>query len=162
MVVKIVNLVLARIDDRLIHGQVATAWVRVTGANKIIIVDDMVAQDMFISKVLRMAAPPRIKVEILDIKSAIAALINYTESQDKVLLLAKTPMTMLELIQGGVEIKELNIGGMGAGPGRKQVYKNISASQDEKEVLRKIIELGTDVHIKIVPDDDKINIKNYL
>lgn len=159
---ELANLVLVRIDDRLIHGQVATAWVKVTRANKIIIVDDAVAQDFFIVKVLKMAAPQGIKVEVSDINTAIEVLKKSEESTDKIMILAKTPKTIYEMMLAGIEIKELNIGGMGAGPGRKQVYKNISASPEEKEVLKKIVDLGTDVFIRIVPDDNRIAIKNYI
>ena len=51
------EIVLVRIDDRLIHGQVMTAWVKETGANQIIIVDDEVSKDLFMSEVMKASAP---------------------------------------------------------------------------------------------------------
>lgn len=156
------NIVLARIDDRLIHGQVMTAWVKYTQANRIIIVDDGVAQDPFMEKVLRMAAPPGIKVEVYDTQSAVAVLKGEGYPGENVIVLAKYPRTIYTLMEGGVGIKELNVGGMGASPGRKSLYRNISVSQEEREVFKKILSKGVTILIRIVPDDKGVEIKKFL
>ncbi|MDK2878777.1 MAG: sorbose system component [Thermoanaerobacteraceae bacterium] len=155
------NIVLTRIDDRLIHGQVMAGWVKYTQANRIIIADDGVAQDPFMEKVLKMAAPPGIKVEVYNIEKAINILKGDGQPGEKVIVLVKYPKAVYALLEGGVEIKELNIGGIGAGPGRKQLYRNISLSLDEKDVLNKIVSMGVKVYIKIVPDDKKIEVKKF-
>ncbi|AYO31323.1 PTS mannose/fructose/sorbose transporter subunit IIB [Biomaibacter acetigenes] len=156
------NIVLTRIDDRLIHGQVMTAWVKYTQANRIIIVDDNVAQDPFMEKVLKMAAPPGIKVEVYDTQKAVAVLKGEGSPGEKVIVLAKHPKTIYALMEGGVGIKELNVGGMGAGAGRKLLYKNISASQEEREVFKNILSKGVAILIRIVPDDKGVEIKKFL
>lgn len=155
------NIAFIRIDDRLIHGQVITAWVKVTKANKIMIVDDLVATDPFISKVLKMAAPPGISVGVYGVESAINYILNDDEKED-LLILAKGPHSILGLIRGGVQIKEVNLGGMGAGAGRKKLYKNISTTHEEKKMFKEIIDLGTDVFIRIVPDDKSINLSEII
>ncbi|NLZ52423.1 MAG: PTS sugar transporter subunit IIB [Thermoanaerobacteraceae bacterium] len=156
------NIVLTRIDDRLIHGQVMTAWVKYTQANRIIIVDDGVAQDPFMEKVIKMAAPPGIKVEVYDVAKAIDVVKKDGNKDEKVIILVKYPKVVNALMEGGVEIKKLNVGGMGAGPGRKPLYKNISASPEEKEIFKKIIDLGVHVSLQIIPDDKEVELKKVL
>jgi D-glucosaminate-specific PTS system IIB component len=149
------NVVLTRIDDRLIHGQVITAWSKITKANRIIVVDDEVAEDSFMVKVLKMAAPSSIKVEVFTIADAAVAL-ETEDTGEKVIILVKTPKTVLGLVKAGVSIKELNLGGMGATQGRKQLYRNISISAEEKEMFKELLTLGVDVFLQIVPDANKM------
>ncbi|AIF49872.1 PTS sugar transporter subunit IIB [Pelosinus sp. UFO1] len=149
------NIVLTRIDDRLIHGQVITAWSKITKANRIIVVDDEVAEDSFMVKVLKMAAPSSIKVEIFTIADAAVAL-GGEDIGEKVIILVKTPKTVLGLVKAGVSIKELNLGGMGATQGRKQLYRNISISTEEKEIFKELLTLGVNVFVQIVPDATKM------
>jgi len=156
------NIVLTRIDDRLIHGQVMTAWVKYTQANRIIIVDDAVSQDPFMEKVLKMAAPPGIKVEVYNIEKAVEVLKKEGQEGEKIIVLVKYPGTVYALIESGIEIKELNVGGMGAAPGRKSIYKNISVSAEEREIFKKILSSGTKISIRIVPDDKEVDIKKFL
>ncbi|HLR35674.1 MAG TPA: PTS sugar transporter subunit IIB [Tissierellales bacterium] len=155
------NIVFTRVDDRLIHGQVITAWSKVTSANRILVVDDEVASDPFMAKVLKIAAPSTVKVDVHGIEEAVKLLKGEDEG-DKIMVLVKYPDTVLSLIDNGIQIKELNVGGMGAKPGRKSLYKNISVSQDEKLIFRKLIERNVNVFIQIVPDAKKIEIQKYL
>lgn len=155
------NIVLTRIDDRLIHGQVATAWSKITNATKIIVVDDAVAEDSFMQMVLKSAAPNSLKVEIFGVNDAVKAL-NKDDDGEKVIVLVKTPVTVLKLVETGVEIKSLNLGGMGARQGRKQLYKNISVSDEEKQAFKKLMEQGVKVFMQIVPDAKQISLDKLL
>lgn len=156
------NIVLTRIDDRLIHGQVMTAWVKSTLGNRIIIVDDSVASDSFMQKILKMAAPPGIKVEVYGVDDAAKVLTAEPSNNERVIILVKYPKTIESLIEKGVEIKELNVGGMAAGAGRKKFYRNISASDEEKEIFKKLLGKGVDIKIQIVPDDKSIELSKLL
>lgn len=149
------HIVLTRIDDRLIHGQVITAWAKITKADRIIVVDDEVAEDSFMVKVLKMAAPSSIKVEIYNTQDAAIALTGE-DTGERVIILAKTPKTVLGLIKAGVNITDLNLGGMGATQGRKQLYRNISISAEEKAIFKELLTLGVDVFVQIVPDANKM------
>jgi PTS system mannose-specific IIB component len=155
------NIVLTRIDDRLIHGQVITAWSKVTDANRIVIVDDEVAEEAFLVKVLKTAAPSNIKVDVFGINEASEVLKGESQGE-KLVILVKTPSVVISLINAGVDIKSLNVGGMGAGVGRKKFYKNISVSQEEKEEFKGLVELGVNVSIQIVPDAKQIDVKKLL
>lgn len=157
------SVVLYRIDDRLIHGQIMTAWSKSTKTNKIFIIDNLVAQDQFMQKVLTMAAPRDIKVEIHTLESGLDALKNQKDIiNDKILVLVKTPQVIEFLVTNGVPIKFLNVGGMGAGPNRKSIYKNISASQEEIATLKKIHDMGVEIEFRIVPDDKSVLINKIL
>lgn len=156
-----VNIVLMRIDDRLIHGQVITAWSKITSANRIVVVDEEVASDPFMVKVLKIAAPSTVKVSVYGIDEAIEYL-KGEDKGDRVIVLVKSPDTVLKLVEKGLPIKELNLGGMGALPGRKSFYKNISVSEEEKSVFKKLINHGVNVFIQIVPDAKKMDIQKYL
>ena len=155
------NIVLTRIDDRLIHGQVITAWSKITDANRIIIVDDEVAQEAFLVKVLKTAAPSTIKVDVFGVNEASEVLKGESQGE-KLIILVKTPSVVLSLVKAGVDIKALNVGGMGAGVGRKKFYKNISVSQEEKEEFKELVNLDVNVFIQIVPDAKQIDVQKLL
>jgi len=156
------NIVLTRIDDRLIHGQVMTAWVKYTSGNRIIIVDDAVAGDPFMEKVLKMAAPKGISVDVYNTDEGAEALKQEANPKERVIVLVKYPKTIKFLFEKGVSFKEINVGGMAAGPGRKKFYKNISASPEEKEIFKDLSEKGVEINIQIVPDDRPISVKKLL
>lgn len=155
------EIVLARIDDRLIHGQVMTAWLQFTGGNHIVIVDDATAGDEFTKSIMSMAVPSGIKLSILGIDDGAALLANVPDGH-KIIVLAKEPQTYLSLIEKGVKFGEIIIGGMGARKDRKTFHKNISASEEEKEAFRKIV--GNDVKMKIhvIPDQGSQAIEGLL
>lgn len=155
------NIVLTRIDDRLIHGQVITAWSKITAATRIVVVDDGVAKDPFMAKVLKIAAPSTVKVEVYSIKEA-AEVLKGEDTGEKVIVLVKYPVTVLELVKLELGIKELNVGGMGASKGRKSFYKNISVSQEEKDIFKGLIDKGLDISIQIVPDAKKIDVAKLI
>lgn len=156
------NIVLTRIDDRLIHGQVMTAWVKSTQGNRIIIVDDAVAKDQFLQKVMRMAAPPGIKVEVHDVEKGAEVLKEDPKDSERVIVLVKYPHTIEKLVDKGVKIEEFIVGGMGAAPGRKKFYRNISVSEEEKDIFSRLINKGVKIDIRIVPDDKPIEISKML
>lgn len=156
-----VNVVLTRIDDRLIHGQVMTSWVHFTAANSIVIVDDKVAKDDFLKSILNGLIPSGINLNIFNVDDG-AKFLMGDDNGKNVIILVKTPGTVYRLLEEGVELKNLVIGGMGANRDRKKFYKNISASDEEKETIRKIIEKGVDVVIQIIPEDRAINVKKLL
>jgi len=155
------KIVLARVDDRLIHGQVMTAWLQYTEGNHIVIVDDATAKDDFLKSIMSMSVPQGIKLDVLSVADG-PSFLNGDHGNDKLLLLAKPPNTYRDLVEAGVGIKEVVIGGMGANPQRKKFYKNISASDDEKAIMQKLIDAGVNVKIQIVPSDGATDVKNLL
>lgn len=155
------KIVLARIDDRLIHGQVMTAWLQYTGGNHIVIVDEATAADEFTKSIISMAVPGGIDLSITGIKDG-AELIKNAPADDRIIILTKGPEAYLELLENGVEIEKIVIGGMGANKNRSKFYKNISASDEERETFKKIVEKGCEMNIHIIPDEKSVSVKGIL
>ena len=155
------NVTLLRIDDRLIHGQVMTAWTKVTQASRIVIVDDAVVRDEFMCKVMKMAAPTGMEVLILNLEDGMSTLLEEGDSQSTIVLM-KVPATALALKKAGIAMNRLNVGGMGAGPGRKKLFKNISASEEERGILQELDRMGVSVEFRIVPDDKGVPLSKVI
>ena len=157
------NIVLARIDDRLIHGQVMTAGVQYTGGNEIVIADDKVANDPFLSAVITGAVPKHLKAEAMTLEKAADYLKKEKDNEDKkFIVLAKGPEAYESLIEKGVDITELNLGGMGSKQERSKLYKNISASDSERELFKKIMAQNVHVYIQVVPNMEKVELEKAL
>lgn len=154
------RITLARVDDRLIHGQVMTSWLQYTGAKHILIIDDPTANDEFTKTIIGMAVPNGISLNVFTIAEATSYLLD--NDFEDLILLVKTPITFLQLIERGVAIKEIIVGGMGATADRKTFYKNISVSDNEKMVLKKMIENSVEVKIQVIPDQKSVSVKNLL
>jgi mannose/fructose/N-acetylgalactosamine-specific phosphotransferase system component IIB len=155
-----VSLRLVRIDDRLIHGQVVAGWLRALDAQRIVIVDDATAGDEFLREVLTLAAPQGVPVEVHDVASGAARCIELAGGPEPVIVLARSPRTVLALRQAGVPIDVVDLGGMGAGPGRRRLHRTISVSPAEIGELRQLEQLGTRVQIQIVADDRPIPLRS--
>jgi mannose/fructose/N-acetylgalactosamine-specific phosphotransferase system component IIB len=153
------SLRLIRIDDRLIHGQVVAGWLRALGAKRIVIVDDATAHDEFLREVLTLAAPEGVPVEVCGVEGGSARLIQLAATTEPVIALARSPRTVLALRRAGVPMEVVDLGGMGAGPGRKRLHKTISVSPDDLRDLRELEQLGTRVEIRIVADDRPIPLR---
>lgn len=131
-------------------------WLRALGAKRIVIVDDATARDEFLREVLTLAAPHGVPVEVHDVPAGAIRCIDLAASPEPVMVLARSPRTMLALRQAGVPIEVVDLGGMGAGPGRRRIHRTISVSPEELQQLRELERLGTRVEIQIVADDRPI------
>lgn len=156
------NIVLVRIDDRLIHGQVVTAWIKQTGGNKIVIVDDPLTKDVFMQRILKAAAPPDIKVEVFTTAGAAEFLKGDAESCEKVVVLAKTPFPLKKLMDEGIMFEKIILGGMGAKTERKKFNKNVSASPEEVLCMRNITQSGTKIYYQLVPMESPVDMERVL
>ncbi len=154
------NLALLRIDDRLIHGQVMTAWLKTIPAKEIMVIDDGVAKDDFMKTVITMSAPVGTHVSVNSIDQAIE---RFNKGLDEVTIaLVKTPMTIKKMIEAGIQFEAVNIGGLGMAPGRRILFKNISASQEERDALKEMIDAGINVKIQIIPAEKITDVYNLL
>lgn len=154
------NLVLTRIDDRLIHGQVMTAWIKNKGANQVVIIDDETANDEYMIEVLEMAIPEEIAIGIFTKEEGVQFFSQ--ELDEPTILLVKGPCALNYLVNHGIAIDEVDIGGMGARVDRKVLYKNISTSEEENEQFRQLIDKQVNVFIQVMPQDKQVNVMQYL
>lgn len=144
---------LARIDDRLIHGQVVTGWVSKYAIEQIIVIDDVVAGDPMQKSVLMMTAPPDIKVVIFDTEKFLEV-VKRTEIKRRTMLIFREPKTVLKILNGGIRLEELNIGGMRKIGGRSIcISKAVYFSEEEKHTVRNIMDRDIIINIQMVPQD---------
>ncbi|WP_058271042.1 PTS sugar transporter subunit IIB [Olsenella massiliensis] len=160
------NVVWSRVDDRLIHGEVVTAWTPSMNANCILIVDDGVAADTFNKRVIKSLAPAGVKVFVITVEKAAERLVAEGRPGERIIVLTKSPIAFAQLIDAGVPIRQVNLGGMGIRGNRRPFVKNVSASPEEVDAIERMREKGVRVFYQLVPEqgvtevDDAI-IKKY-
>lgn len=153
---------LARIDTRLLHGQVATAWTKTINPNRIIVVSDNVAYDALRKSMIEQAAPPGVKANVVPIEKMIQVAKDPRFGATKALLLFETPQDALKAIEGGVDIKELNVGSMAHSQGKAVCTKAIAMGKDDVETFEKLKALGVKFDVRKVPSDSPENFETIL
>jgi len=156
------GVVLVRIDDRLIHGQVVENWMKFQKINHVVVVNDFVASDRMQKTLFSMAVPDHAKISILTIAQTKEAILNGQFERDRAMLLLVSPQDVLNLINKGVRIKEVNVGGMHYSPDKKQILKAISVSKQDIQAFQELDKLGVRLEARMVPDDEKIDIMEII
>ena len=156
------NVVLARVDDRLIHGEVVTAWTPTMRANRIIIVDDEVSKDEFNVRVVKALAPAGTKVFVYDVEKAADRLMRPGKAGERLIVLAKTPITFDRLVKAGVPIKEVNLGGAGIRNKRQPFINNVALDPDEVLACESLQKQGCRVYYQLVPEQGVTEIDSAL
>ncbi len=148
-----IDFVLARIDTRLLHGQVATNWTKATHPNRIIVVSDSVSKDELRKKLIEQAAPPGVRAHVIPLDKLVQVYNDPRFGDTKALLLFETPQDALAVIEKGVEIPELNIGSMAHSVGKVQINNVLSLDQEDVEVYKKLRDLGVKFDVRKVSND---------
>jgi mannose/fructose/sorbose-specific phosphotransferase system IIB component len=156
------NIVLLRIDDRLIHGQVAVGWSRTLSAERIVVVNDAVAKDSTQKFLLQMAAPSGISVPFSTVEDAVQAIQEDRFGNQRLIVLARSPIDIYALIQGGLQVEKVNIGNVRYAEGKKKLTKEVSASEEELEAMCKMKEMGIRLEAQWLPDHKITLINDYL
>lgn len=157
------NIVLARVDDRLIHGEVVSVWTPSLQVNRIIIVDDEVAADEFNKRVIKALAPNGVKCNVYTTERG--ADILQRDSKDpveRVMILTKTPITYDRMADLGLKLKDINLGGMGLRGERTPFIKNVACSPDEITAIKNLMSKGTHVYYQLVPEQQVIEASEYV
>jgi len=152
------NIVLTRIDDRLLHGQVIVSWIPFLNIDEIVIVDDEYASDEFMASLIKEAAPDYIEVKVLSIEKS-AEYLNSGDAGTKLLLLSRYVENIEKLIELNVKIEKVNIGGLGSCEGRKKFVNAIHMSDAELDILKNIAGKGIAVEVQMLPRDRAIILK---
>ncbi|WP_155285805.1 mannose/fructose/sorbose PTS transporter subunit IIA [Lacticaseibacillus zhaodongensis] len=155
--------VLARIDSRLLHGQVATTWTKTTNPNRIIVVSDNVAKDNMRSTLIKEAAPAGVKAHVIPIDQMIKiAKDDKHFGGQRVMLLFETPEDAQRAIEGGVPLKEVNVGSMAHSVGKVQPNKVLAFDQTDIDSFKKMESEGITFDVRKVPADSKDNLDHIL
>lgn len=153
---------LARIDDRLIHGQVATVWSKQTAINRILVVSDEVAADPLRRFLLREAAPPGITVNVLTVEKMIQLFFSNLLANEKVMLLFTRPQDVAALVRKGVTLTSLNIGGMRFIAGKRMITNFISLDEGDIQTFYYLANQGITLDVRKVPSDRQVNLIELL
>ena len=154
------SVTLARIDERLIHGQIAYSWTRAYPSDTVVVVDDGAAGDEFQITLLRMACPPALQCEVLGTDAA-TEYIGAHESQ-RLFLVAKTPGAFLRLVEGGITLPSVNVGGLYFAEGRRQISTTVYVDDALSADLRKLDDLGAKPEIRTAPSDRSVPVTDLL
>lgn len=155
------NIVLVRIDERLLHGQIRITWGKYAGANTIIVANDEIADNPLLQAPFKGAAGGEYTVLFRSIDHLISS-INKADSRRRILILCKDPVDVARLVNGGVKFNEVNIGNMHHNSERKQIDKNVSISVQDIEAFKSIRENGIESYIQHMPESNKKNILEYI
>lgn len=153
---------LARIDDRLIHGQVATRWTKETNVTRIIVVSDEVANDHVRKTLLTQVAPPGVTAHVVDVDKMVRVWNNPKYGSDRVMLLFTNPTDVLRIVEQGVDIKSVNIGGMAFRQGKTQVNNAVSVDNKDIAAFRELNSRGIELEVRKVSNDPKLKMMDLI
>lgn len=153
-----INIKLARLDTRLLHGQVATAWTPDSKANRIIVVSDAVAKDELRKSLIQQAAPNNVRANVVPISKMIEVAKDDRFGGVDAFLLFETVEDVLSAVEGGVPIKTLNVGSMAHSEGKTMVNKVLSMDKTDVAAFEKLRDLGVEFDVRKVPNDSKANL----
>jgi PTS system mannose-specific IIB component len=148
---------LLRIDSRLIHGQVAINWVKDVGAETIICAGDSVAQDDLRKGLLLQAAPSHIKTNVLTIAKAVRVAANSKYAEMPVMFIVESPADALALVEEGLLINEINLGGLTFKTGATQLSSAVFVLPKDVVALKHLDEKGIRVTIQTLPSNRKVD-----
>lgn len=150
---------LIRLDERMIHGQVAIKWSRHLSVDRIVVVNDKAASNSIIKESLMMAAPATAKTAIKGVEDSIKLLNDPRGASHKMLVIVSNPDDLLKIIQNVPDIPLVNVGNYGRvaskvnGEERKTYRRNLYAYDSEVAVLKKVIATGIKCVYQTIPDD---------
>lgn len=156
------GLVLARIDQRLVHGIVVTQWAGATKAKRLMVIDDEISKDEIQKSAMRMSKPAGTGMSIIDTETAITNFNAGKYDSHNVLLIVREPETLLRLLEAGVKIPKVNIGIMFDDVDKKTVKKMVSVNEQEIRDLKEIEKKGVPVTFHYVPSDSEEPMSMYI
>ena len=146
------NITVFRIDDRLIHGQIITAWLAYADAKQIVVADDKAAKDSFQQTLLKMATPDNVQLKIMTLSEAREAIENDSDNT-KTLFLAKGPKEALEILDSSDKISNINVGNLNMKKGKTKVLGNLWVNNEEVDAFVELNSRGINLEVRAVPTD---------
>jgi len=154
------NILLTRIDNRLVHGQVGVTWTKTIGANLLVVADDETAQDELTQRLMTVTAKSSgVGIRFFSIEKT-AAIIDKAAPSQKIFIICKTPKDVRRLVDAGVEIKEVNVGNMHYADGKHQLTAKVYVDDQDMKDLKYLASKGIHVYAQDVPGDTKLRLNN--
>lgn len=148
-----------RIDERLAHGQILLKWLKVSGSSKVVIIDNELATDPIMNRIIKLTFPKNIQLDIFSIKEVIP-LIKSKKIYKDTFVIIKSLYTAKTLFDNGFMYKEISLGNISTGVGKKKLTYNLFLSTDELEIIEYFINKEIKVVVQSVPDSEPIYIDN--
>lgn len=143
-----------RIDERLIHGQVATLWQGTWNCHRIMVIDAKSANDPILKSVLKIACPTGVKLSVLESEKAAANLVSGKYGKERITIVTKTPQCLCDLVDGGYQLEtDITVGNMSNGANKKRVSKNICVTEEDVKNFRRLNDLGYRLLSQMVPSE---------
>ena len=152
----------ARVDERLIHGQVAMVWTNTIGATRIVVVNNEAVNDESIIAALKISKPAGVKLSILSKEKAVNKFKDGIYDEDKVFLITKNIQDMSDLIEGGIHIASVNIGNVAKKENAIQIKKSVHLTEDDISLIKNMIANGIKVTAQMIPNESDQSIEIYL
>ena len=153
------NIILTRIDNRLVHGQVGVTWTKTIGANLLLVANDEASTDTMQQQLMSVTAKSSgAGIRFFSIDKTIAIIGNAAPNQ-KIFIICKTPHDVRRLVEGGVELKDVNVGNMHFSEGKRQISKKVYVDDQDMEDLKFLTSKGINVYIQDVPGESKQKIE---
>lgn len=146
---------LVRVDHRLLHGQVAFSWTQYVGADCILIANDSVPNDELRKTTIKLAKPPSVKLVIKNIADSIEAIKSGVTDKYTLFIVVESVEDAWRLAQEIPEIKSINLGGIKAKDGSRNISKAVNLLPDEITRLNELVGQGVEIEIRQVPNDRK-------
>lgn len=148
------NILLTRIDNRLVHGQVGVTWTTSIGANLLVVVDDEVANNQIQQQLMSITAQNTgVGIRFFTIQKTVDVIQKASASQ-KIFLIVKDPETVVRLLKGGVPIKDVNVGNMHFSEGKEKLSKKVYVDEFDKKQFEQIKTYGVNLFIQDVPGEE--------
>jgi len=151
---------LLRIDDRLIHGQVTAGWVEPLGLERIVLVNDAVAADRVEREIYSAAVPAGVELVVLPVADAVTALKSLAGK--RTMCLVAGAKDALRLVQQGIGVREVNVGGIHGGPGRREFLPYVFLTDEEVAVCRSIAAGGVRLEARMLPGSEAHDLAGLL
>lgn len=155
------NIMLTRIDNRLLHGQVATQWTSSIRANLILIANDEVAGNPTRQRLMDMAAPQSAETRYFTIDKTIE-IIGRAADRQKIFIICETPQDVLRLVEGGVPIDKVNIGNMHMSEGKNQAVGSVAVDRDDVATFQALLDRGVELEVRRVPTESKESLDKVM
>lgn len=152
----------ARVDERLIHGQVAMVWTNTVGATRIVVVNNEAVKNEMIIAGLKMAKPAGVKLSILSVKRASERFAEKAYEGEKIFLITKNIADMVFLIKAGLPITTFNVGNVAKREGSRQVKKSVQLTAQDIAEIMEMAAQGVSVTAQMLPNESEQSILNLL
>ena len=145
--------ILARIDDRLIHGQVVEGWVNFLKATCILVADDTVAANPLQRAIIEISVPEGLKVIIGNVEEICGKLLSSSLDAERAILLFSNPGDALRSFEAGLSFSSVNLGGLHFVPGKRKIMDVCAVNDADLEALKAILRRGVKINIQTVPTE---------